>query len=71
MKLSFNIIQEREHIAAGFGIPLRLTRLGPDDLASHMTEIRPLLTGLAGSYQDMAEYLSQCFERFDRTFKWN
>jgi len=71
MKLDFNDILERNHIAASFRIPLRLTQLGPDDMGDHMTNIKPLIEEMVPSYRGRAKAMEECWERFCNTFRWN
>jgi len=71
MKIDISHIIERNHISASFCVPLRLTRLGPDDMADHMEKIRPLLAGMVDSPRDRARAMEECWERFNGTFRWN
>ena len=71
MKISSDHILERKQIAGAFCVPLRLTRLGPDDMADHKCQLKPLLAEMIPSKRYRGMAMENCFERFARTFRWN
>lgn len=66
-----DILLERQMIAGSFSVPLRLTRLGPEDMGQHMREMEPLLKKMIKSNKHFAMAKECCWERFVNTFRWN
>jgi len=66
-----DILLERQAIEKSFSVPLRLTRLGPEDMGRHMRELDPLLREMIKSNRNLAMAKERCWERFVDMFRWN
>jgi len=67
MKLSEDIISERNQIMSGFCVPLQNTPLFATDRTDHRCQLEKVYKGMLRE----ACVIDDCCRRFERTLRWN